>query len=99
MVDSTTAANVSAPAKDEIYAFPTTVGQKRFWALNNLAPGNPALNMPLAARLKGRLDREKFQQAFDAVVHRHEILRSSFQTEGDDVVQVVHPLTHHAIHW
>jgi len=99
MVDLKTAANVPAPAKDEVYAFPTTVGQKRFWALNSLAPGNPALNMPLAARLEGRLDREKFQAALDAVVHRHEILRSSFQAEDEDVVQVVHPSNRHAIHW
>ncbi len=98
-MDSTIAEKNKAASESEVYAFPTTVGQKRFWALNNLAPGNPALNMPLAARLQGKLDRTKFQAALDEVIRRHEILRSSFQAEGEDVIQLVHPHSHRAIHW
>jgi non-ribosomal peptide synthetase component F len=79
------------PLGEEVFVFPTTVGQRRFWLLDQLKPGNPALNVPLAARLKGRLDRAILERAINEIVRRHEILRTSFRTLDNEVVQVIHP--------
>lgn len=83
----------------EVLVFPTTVGQKRFWSLDAFHPGNPALNMPLAARLEGRVVRSALQQSLDEVLRRHEVLRSRFEKDGDELVQVLCPATPVEILW
>lgn len=103
-------ADVSRPAADlragspaeaafEELVFPTTVGQKRFWSLDALQPGNTALNMPLAFRLAGRLDRRAVQLALDEILRRHEVLRCRFEMEGDELVQVVQAPGPVAMRW
>lgn len=87
------------PEALEVFAFPTTLGQKRFWSLDSLQPGNPALNMPLAARLQGRINREAAQFAVDEVLRRHEILRTYFQQENDELLQMVGPFKRIQIRW
>ncbi len=83
----------------EELVFPTTVGQKRFWSLDALQPGNPALNMPLASRLVGRLDRRAVQLALDEILRRHEVLRCRFEMERDELVQVVQAPTSVEVRW
>jgi non-ribosomal peptide synthetase component F/thioesterase domain-containing protein len=95
----------SEPLGEEVFIFPTTVAQRRFWMLDQVEPGNPALNVPLAVRLMGRLDRELLGRAVNEILCRHEILRTSFRTNKADLVQVIHAektirlawfdLTHH----
>ena len=89
--------NPAAP--DEVFIFPATVAQRRFWLLDQMQPGNPALNVPLAARLAGRLDRELLERAANEIIRRHEILRTSFQLHGKDPVQVIHPQKNIRLAW
>ncbi len=77
-------------AGEDVFIFPATVAQHRFWLLDQLQPGNPALNVPLAARLTGRLDEELLGRAVNEIVKRHEILRTSFQLMDGELVQIVH---------
>ncbi len=77
--------------RGEIYALPASVGQERLWLLNELAPGNPSLNMQLALRLTGRLEVGVLRKSLAEVVRRHEILRTTFSTIDDKVVQMIHP--------
>ena len=44
--------NADTPC-DDVFVFPATEAQRRFWLLDQLEPANPALNMPLALRLAG----------------------------------------------
>jgi acyl transferase domain-containing protein/acyl carrier protein/NRPS condensation-like uncharacterized protein len=57
--------------------FDISHAQKRFWILNQLE-GREAYNVPLAFALKGDIKIELFQKAFEALVERHESLRTSF---------------------
>ena len=81
----------SAPG--EVFVFPATIAQRRFWLLDQMQPGNPALNVPLAARLTGEIDRELLERAANEIIRRHEVLRTSFQLlkNKKDPVQVIHP--------
>ena len=45
--------------------------------------------MPFVLRLEGQLDVEALRAAFDAIAQRHEILRTRFQNEDVEPVQVV----------
>lgn len=74
---------------EDVFIFPATVAQHRFWLLDQLQPGNPALNVPLAARLTGRLDEELIERTINEIVKRHEILRTSFQLREGELAQIV----------
>jgi amino acid adenylation domain-containing protein len=70
--------------------------QRGLWVVHQLDPGSPAYNLCSAFRVTGALDVPRLQQAFDRVVARHRLLRSTFQADGDTARQVVHaarPLT------
>src|SRR6185503_12458664 len=63
--------------------------QQRLWLLDQFVPGNHAYNVPRALRLEGALDVPALEQALDAIVLRHEVLRTPFAQEEGSVVQVV----------
>ncbi|MFP2932958.1 non-ribosomal peptide synthetase, partial [Pyxidicoccus sp. 3LG] len=61
--------------------------------MDQLHPGQSLYNLPLALRLSGALDPSALQRAFDELVRRHESLRTTFQAEGGEPRQVIHPAT------
>src|SRR5258706_4101012 len=68
---------------------PLSFAQQRLWFLNQLEPGSPLYNMPVALRLRGRLDRAALQKSLNAIVARHEALRTRFEAEDGNPVQVI----------
>ena len=78
-------------AADE-YVMPATQGQVRFWSLDQLNPGNPALNMPLMWQCTGPLDVPLLHEALKRCVERHEILRTAFDLHEGKLSQVIHPV-------
>lgn len=72
--------------------YPLSSAQERLWFLSQLSPDSRAANNPgaLRARTTSPLDRELFQRSLDEVGRRHEILRTTFHTEGGRPVQIVH---------
>src|SRR5262245_50374372 len=69
--------------------WPLSFAQQRLWFVEQLEPGNAAYNMPLVARLTGALNVSAFQRALDAVVNRHESLRTRFVCVNGHATQVV----------
>ncbi len=63
--------------------------QERLWFLDQLEPGNPFYNVPLALRLRGALDVDVLERSLNEVVRRHEVLRARFVAEGGSPVQIV----------
>ncbi|HEY1231639.1 MAG TPA: amino acid adenylation domain-containing protein, partial [Ramlibacter sp.] len=70
---------------------PLSFAQQRLWFLQQLEPESAAYNMPAAVRLVGELDVHALEQAFAAIVARHETLRTTFREEGGEAVQVIAP--------
>jgi amino acid adenylation domain-containing protein len=68
---------------------PLSFSQERLWFLDQLQPGSPVYNMPAAVRLRGRLDLGALCRGLQAVVDRHESLRTSFAVRGGRAVQVI----------
>ncbi len=71
------------------FVFPQSFSQERLWFLDRLHPGSAAYNIPSAVRLAGELDEVALVAALGEVAARHEILRTTFGTEGDRPVQRV----------
>lgn len=72
--------------RHDLSSFPLSPAQRRLWLLHQLDPENTAYNIPVALHLQGRLNITALQGALDALVMRHEILRTTF------VVQEGHPI-------
>jgi amino acid adenylation domain-containing protein/FkbH-like protein len=58
--------------------YPLSHAQQRFWILSHFTDGSAAYNVSNAFIINGSLNVTAFQQAFDAVIERHEILRTVF---------------------
>ena len=68
---------------------PLSFAQQRLWFLDQLEPDSPLYNLPTAIRIGGRLDRAVLAKGINAVVARHESLRTRFIAEEGNPVQVV----------
>ena len=74
--------------KRELY--PVSSAQRRLYVLNSVEGDNIAYNIPEIMIIEGQLDVERFKQALAMVTKRHEVLRSSFEMSGGEVLQRVH---------
>jgi len=69
---------------------PLSFAQQRMWLLNQLEPDSPVYNQLAALRLRGKLNGDALQKALDAIVERHEVLRTTFSFVAEKPVQVIH---------
>jgi amino acid adenylation domain-containing protein len=82
------------PRDGEGPELPLSFAQQRLWFLDQLDPGDPAYNLPVAVRLAGDLDPGVLARAFAEVVRRHEALRTVFRSvDGAPFQEVVPELT------
>jgi amino acid adenylation domain-containing protein/non-ribosomal peptide synthase protein (TIGR01720 family) len=78
------------PSRDEAPA-PLSFGQERLWVLSQLEPDDPSYLVPLSLRFTGALDRRALEQALQALVRRHALLRTTYAMGEGGPVQIVHP--------
>ncbi|MBF8740921.1 non-ribosomal peptide synthetase [Pseudomonas guariconensis] len=77
-------------ALDRAQAHPQTLAQNRLWLLWQLEPQSAAYNIPAGLHLRGELDEAALQASFQALVARHESLRTRFsEVDGQGLQQVV----------
>ena len=68
---------------------PLSFAQKQIWFLDQLEPGNAAYNVRRAFRLSGDLDLKTLGGAIEAIVSRHEMLRTRFPVADGSPMQRV----------
>jgi amino acid adenylation domain-containing protein len=68
---------------------PLSSAQQRLWFIDRAEGGGAAYHIPLALRLSGSLNRDALQAALDALVARHEVLRTTFRLVDGAPVQVI----------
>src|SRR2546423_3341682 len=68
---------------------PLSFAQQRLWFLHQLEGTSGEYHVPEGYVLRGGLDRDALRRALDALVARHESLRTRFPTQGGEPVQVV----------
>ena len=61
------------PTEERERVVPMSFAQRRLWFLDEMAPGNPFYNIPLALPFPGRVDRPVLERAVNEIVRRHEI--------------------------
>ncbi|HKV10311.1 MAG TPA: amino acid adenylation domain-containing protein, partial [Thermoanaerobaculia bacterium] len=70
---------------------PLSFAQQRLWFIDQLEPGSPLYNMPVALRVEGPLDAAVLAQSLGEIVQRHEALRTVFAAPQGTPVQVIRP--------
>jgi amino acid adenylation domain-containing protein len=70
--------------------FPLSIGQRALWFMQQLDPGSVAHNVVHALQLRASADLNALQQAWQLLVDRHPMLRTSFHDRLGEPVQRVH---------
>ena len=71
---------------------PPSFAQQRLWFLDQLEPGSAVYNICRAYRLMRQLDATTMEESLNAVVRRHEILRTTFPALDGQPKQVIAPV-------
>ena len=70
---------------------PLSWAQQRLWFLQQLEGESSAYKTPVVLRLTGNLNIPALSQALQAILQRHEVLRTHFQIVAEQPVQVIIP--------
>ncbi|MCP4660215.1 MAG: amino acid adenylation domain-containing protein, partial [bacterium] len=78
-------------------SLPLSFAQERLWFLHQLEPESTAYNATSGQSFKGALVPEALRRAFEEIVRRHEVLRTTFATVDEQPVQVISPPGEHPL--
>src|SRR5690625_2646341 len=76
--------------REILFEAPMSYSQKRLWFLQSYNPELNAYNISFSFKISGKLNVTKFEESLKEIIHRHEILRTSFKQEGSEYKQVVY---------
>ncbi|GAB90329.1 non-ribosomal peptide synthetase [Gordonia rhizosphera] len=74
---------VTTERRPEGSTSPLSTAQRRLWFSSHRDRSDTSLNVGVALRLDGPLDRDRLRRAFDEIVARHEILRTTYELGPD----------------
>src|SRR5260370_41417983 len=66
---------------------PLSYSQERLWFIDQMQPGLPIYNMPLAIRTATPLNVRVLERSLNEIVARHESLRTTFSVSNRNPVQ------------
>ncbi|ARV58864.1 non-ribosomal peptide synthetase [Nostocales cyanobacterium HT-58-2] len=81
----------SSSSTEEVFVLPTSFAQQRLWFLDQLQAGISFYNLSKVLRLNGRVNIAALQRSLTEIVHRHEVLRTTFLTVEGQPMQVITP--------
>jgi amino acid adenylation domain-containing protein len=76
---------------------PLSFAQQRLWFLEQLALGGTAYLVPRVYRLGDELDVRSLEVGIEALIHRHESLRTTFSERAGRPVQIIHAAAPHRL--
>ncbi|MFG1610388.1 amino acid adenylation domain-containing protein [Actinoplanes sp. NPDC049265] len=71
---------------------PLSFAQRRLWFLDQLRPDSNAYNLAIPVRIRGPLDRARLAEAANAVIGRHESLRTHYGSADGEPYQIIAPV-------
>ena len=83
--------NMSNQCEQEVFIFPTSFSQERLWLLEKLRSEKAIYNILGALKITGNLQIDPLEKAFNTIVERHEILRTTFPLIEGNPVQAITP--------
>ncbi len=77
------------PVPRDPAGMPVSFAQQRLWFIDKLMSGSSHYNTPKAFRVEGEFDLVAAEQAVQALIQRHEVLRTVFIEKDDFPVQII----------
>ena len=77
------------PAVAQKY-YPASSVQKGLFILEQFEDINTTYNIPIGLKIEGKLDKTRLGESIQAVIDRHESLRTSFDVVNGEPVQIIH---------
>lgn len=77
--------------EEDVFIFPASFAQARLWFIEQLLPGASLYVIPLVLRLTGSLQLTHLDRSIQALIRRHEILRTTFDIVDGQLVQAIAP--------
>ncbi|PTQ68386.1 non-ribosomal peptide synthetase [Pseudomonas sp. GV071] len=84
---------------DRSQPLPLSYSQQRMWFLWQLEPDSPAYNVGGLAKFTGAFDVARFEAALQALIQRHETLRTTFPSRDGIAWQQVAPQSNVQLGW
>ena len=79
---------VRVPREDVL---PASIAQEQLWKLQRMLRGMPFFNVLCPLRITSEIDLAILERSINEIVHRHEILRTTFAEVDGQCVQVIAP--------
>jgi amino acid adenylation domain-containing protein len=94
ILDAQDSKSVRAPAirpleRDACTPMALSFAQQRLWMIDQLQGGSPEYNMPMVVRVSGHFNLPAAETAMCNIIKRHQVLRTVFDTQDDEPVQVI----------
>jgi amino acid adenylation domain-containing protein len=70
---------------------PLAYSQQRLWLLDQFGNNNAVYNISTVVQINGRLNVEILERTLSEIIRRHEALRTTFEVESGEPVQVINP--------
>jgi len=70
---------------------PLSFAQQRLWVVHQMGSEDWAYNLPTALRIDGLFQTEAFHAALNEITRRHEVLRTTFDGDGNEPFQIICP--------
>ncbi|MCK5685202.1 hypothetical protein KAJ27_13820, partial [bacterium] len=70
--------------------YPLSSAQKRLFIMEQMNDMGTTYNMPIAIKIKGKLNTKRLSDSLTKIIQRHQSLRTSFKISKGKPVQVVH---------
>jgi non-ribosomal peptide synthetase component F len=77
-------------ARVENVQLPLSYSQQRLWFLDQLEESSAIYNIPVGLRVQGKVNIAALEQSLQAIIARHEALRTNFITVDGETVQIIH---------
>ncbi|TMC14576.1 MAG: non-ribosomal peptide synthetase, partial [Chloroflexi bacterium] len=79
---------VTMPRKQDL---PLSFAQQRLWFMDRLQPESTAYQGTEVLHFHGVLNARVLERSLEKLMHRHEILRTTFAVQAGEPMQVIHP--------
>ncbi len=78
---------------------PMSFAQQQMWLVQQTLPDQATYNQAVGWHFSGRVDREKVRRSLQAILERHEVLRTALVQNGEDLLQQIVPAKDVALPW
>ncbi|WP_442947013.1 amino acid adenylation domain-containing protein [Nostoc sp. UHCC 0870] len=99
LIDSSrlnTSLSNSIPVRESTDKILLSFAQQRLWMLAQIEPENPSYNVAAALQLTGDVNVDVLTQSLQEIIHRHEVLRTSFvNVDGQGIAVIATEINFH----